>query len=79
MSEWFFIQSMNARKREKALEEVRKQIKEVNNKITDLQAKLDTVPLDEQRQHPLRFAWVDARTEYWGMIAKMRDIENGKV
>ena len=79
MSEWFFIQSMKARKKERALDEVRQQIKEVNAKIADLQAKLDTVPLKEQRLHPLRFAWVAARSEYWDKIAEMRDIEHGKV
>ena len=79
MSEWFFIQSMKARRRERALDEVRREIKEVNAKIADLQSKLDSVPQEEQRLHPIRFAWVDARTEYWDMIAKLRDIENGKV
>ena len=78
MSEWFFIQSMKTRQRERALEEVRQAIKDSAQKVTDLRAKLDTVPLSEQRQHPLRFAWVEARTEYWDKIAEMRDIENGK-
>ena len=78
MSEWFFIQSMKAKQRERALEEVRQAIKDSAQKVTDLRAKLDTVPLSEQRQHPLRFAWVEARTEYWDKIAEMRDIENGK-
>ena len=78
MSEWFFIQSMKTKRRDRRLEEVRKQIKEVNQKIIELQAKLDTVPLHEQKQHPIRFEWIKARSEYWDKIAEMRDIENGK-
>ena len=78
MSEWFFIQSIKTKQRERALAEVRQEIKEVDKKINELRAKLDTVPLNEQRQHPLRFAWVEARTEYWDKIALMRDIENSK-
>ena len=78
MSEWFFIQSMKTKQRERALEEVRQQIKEANQKITDLRAKLDLVPLHEQQQHPIRFEWIRARTLYWDKIAEMRDIENGK-
>ena len=78
MSEWFFIQSMKTKQRERALEEVRQQIKEADQKIADLRAKLDTVPLSEQKQHPLRFEWIRARTLYWDKIAEMRDIENGK-
>jgi hypothetical protein len=78
MSEWFFIQSMKARRRERALDEVRQAIKDADKKITDLRAKLDTVPLGEQKQHPLRFEWIKARAEYWDKIAEMRDIEHGK-
>ena len=78
MSEWFFIQSMKTKQRERALEEVRQQIKEADQKIADLRAKLDTVPLSEQKQHPLRFEWIRARTLYWDKIAEMRDIENGQ-
>ena len=78
MSEWFFIQSLKTKQRDRALEEVRQQIKEANQKIIELQAKLDTVPLDEQKQHPIRFEWIKARSEYWDKIAEMRDIENGK-
>ena len=78
MSEWFFIQSLKTKQRERALEEVRQQIKEADQKIADLRAKLDTVPLSEQRQHPLRFEWLKARTEYWDKIAEMRDIEHSK-
>ena len=78
MSEWFFIQSMKTKQRERVLEEVRQQIKEANQKIIELQAKLDTVPLHEQKQHPIRFEWIKARSEYWDKIAEMRDIENGK-
>ena len=78
MSEWFFIQSMKTKQRERALEEVRQQIKEADQKIADLRAKLDTVPLHEQKQHPIRFEWIRARTLYWDKIAEMRDIENGK-
>ena len=78
MSEWFFIQSMKTKQRERALEEVRQQIKEADQKISDLRAKLDAVPPHEQKQHPLRFEWIRARTLYWDKIAEMRDIENGK-
>ncbi len=78
MSEWFFIQSMKTKQRDRALKEVRQQIKETNQKIIELQAKLDTVPLHEQKQHPIRFEWIKARSEYWDKIAEMRDIENGK-
>ena len=78
MSEWFFIQSMETKQRERALEEVRQQIKEADQKIADLRAKLDAVPPSEQKQHPLRFEWIRARTLYWDKIAEMRDIENGK-
>ena len=78
MSEWFFIQSLKTKQRDRALEEVRQQIKEANQKIIELQAKLDTVPLHEQKQHPIRFEWIKARSEYWDKIAEMRDIENGK-
>ncbi len=78
MSEWFFIQSMKARRRERALDEVRQAIKDADKKIADLRAKLDTVPLGEQKQQPLRFEWIKARAEYWDKIAEMRDIEHGK-
>ena len=78
MSEWFFIQSMKTKQRERALEEVRQQIKEADQKIADLRAKLDAVPLHEQKQHPIRIEWIRARTLYWEKIAEMRDIENGK-
>ena len=78
MSEWFFIQSMKRKARDRQLDEVRQAIKEADQKIADLRAKLDTVPLSEQRQHPLRFEWLKARTEYWDKIAEMRDIEHGK-
>ncbi len=78
MSEWFFIQSMKTKQRERALEEVRQAIKESEQKVSELRAKLDMVPLSEQKQHPLRFEWVRARTLYWDKIAEMSDIENGK-
>jgi|TARA_A100001515_G_C4504885_1_gene188002 hypothetical protein len=78
MSEWFFIQSMKTKQRERALEEVRQAIKESEQKVSELRAKLDTVPLSEQKQHPLRIEWIRARTLYWDKIAEMRDIENGK-
>ena len=78
MSEWFFIQSMKARKRDRALDEVRQAIKESEQKVAELQAKLNTIPLDEQKQHPLRFEWVKARTLYWDKIAELRDIEHGR-
>ena len=78
MSEWFFIQSMKRKAIERQLDEVRQQIKEADKKIAELRAKLDTVPLDDQKQHPLRFEWLRARTLYWDKIAEMRDIENGK-
>ena len=78
MSEWFFIQSMKTKQRERALEEVRQQIKEANQKIIDLKAKLDKVMPSEHRHHPIRFEWLKARSEYWDKIAEMRDIENGK-
>ena len=78
MSEWFFIQSMKMKARERQLDEVRQTIKETEQKIANLRAKLDTVPLSEQKQHPLRIEWIRARTLYWDKIAEMRDIENGK-
>ena len=78
MSEWFFIQSMKAKQIERALEEVRQTIKETAQKVTELRAKLDTIPLADQKQHPLRIEWIRARTLYWDKIAEMRDIENGK-
>ncbi len=78
MSEWFFIQSLKTKQRDRALEEVRQQIKEANQKIIELQVKLDTVPLHEQKKHPIRFEWIKARSKYWDKIAEMRDIENGK-
>ncbi len=78
MSEWFFIQSMKTRQRERALEEVRQAIKDSAQKVTELRAKLDTVPLGSQKQHPLRIEWIRARTLYWDKIAEMRDIEHGK-
>ena len=64
--------------RERELEEVRQTIKESALKVAELRAKLDTVPLVEQKQHPLRIEWIRARTLYWDKIAEMRDIENGK-
>ena len=64
MSEWFFIQSMKRKARERQLDEVRQAIKEADQKIADLRAKLDTVPLSEQKQHPLRIEWIRARTLY---------------
>ena len=78
MSEWFFIQSMKRKARERQLDEVRQAIKESEQKVSELRAKLDTVPLSEQKQHPLRIEWIRARTLYWDKIAEMRDIENGK-
>ena len=78
MSEWFFIQSMKRKARERQLDEVRQAIKEADQKIADLRAKLDTIPLSEQKQHPVRIEWIRARTLYWDKIAEMRDIENGK-
>ena len=78
MSEWFFIQSMKTKQRERALEEVRQAIKESEQRVSELRAKLDTVPLRDQKQHPLRIEWIRARTLYWDKIAEMRDIENGK-
>ena len=78
MSEWFFIQSMKTKQRERALEEVRQAIKESEKKVSELRAKLDTVPLSDQKKHPLRVEWIRARTLYWDKIAEMRDIENGK-
>ena len=78
MSEWFFIQSMKTKQRERALEEVRQAIKESEKKVSELRAKLDTVPLSDQKKDPLRIEWIRARTLYWDKIAEMRDIENGK-
>ena len=78
MSEWFFIQTMKTKQRERALEEVRQAIKESEQRVSELRAKLDTVPLRDQKQHPLRIEWIRARTLYWDKIAEMRDIENGK-
>jgi hypothetical protein len=78
MSEWFFIQSMKAKQRERALEEVRQEIKEAEQRVAELRMKLNAVPPGEQKQHPLRFEWLRARTLYWDKIAEMRDIENGK-
>jgi len=78
MSEWFFIQSMKRKAKLRQLTEVYQAIKEADKKIMELRAKLDTVPLEEQKQHPLRFEWLEARTEYWDKIAEMRDIENDK-
>lgn len=78
MSEWFFIQSMKRKAKERQLDEVRLAIKESAQKVSELRAKLDTIPLSEQKQHPLRFEWIRARTLYWDKIAEMRDIEHGK-
>jgi len=78
MSEWFFIQTMKTKQRERALEEVRQAIKESAQKVAELRSKLDTVPLVDQKQHPLRIEWIRARTLYWDKIAEMRDIEGGK-
>ena len=78
MSEWFFIQSMKRKAKERQLDEVRQAIKESKQKVAELRLKLDTVPLSEQKQHPLRFEWIRARTLYWDKIAEMRDIEHGK-
>jgi len=76
--EWFFIQSMKRKAKERQLEEARQAIKESTQKVAELRAKLNAVPLADQKQHPLRFEWVNARTLYWDKIAEMRDIENGK-
>ena len=78
MSEWFFIQSMKRKAKERQLEEVRQAIKESAVKVSELRVKLDTVPLSSQKQHPLRIEWIRARTLYWDKIAEMRDIEHGK-
>ena len=78
MSELFFIQSMKRKARDRQLDEVRQAIKESGQKVAELRAKLDTIPLREQKQHPLRIEWIRARTLYWDKIAEMRDIENGK-
>ena len=78
MSEWFFIQSMKRKAKERQLDEVRQEIKEANQKVADLRSKLNAVPLSEQKQHPIRFEWLSARTLYWDKIAEMRDIERDK-
>ena len=69
---------MKARRRDRALDEVRKVIKETEQLVAELRAKLDTVPLVDQKQHPLRIEWIRARTLYWDKIAELRDIEHGK-
>ena len=78
MSEWFFIQSMKRKAKERQLDEVRQEIKEADQKVADLRSKLNAVPLSEQKQHPIRFEWLNARTLYWDKIAEMRDIEHDK-
>ena len=76
--EWFFIQSMKRKVKERRLDEVRQVIKESAHKVAELRAKLDTVPISMQKQHPFRFEWLAARTLYWDKIAEMREIERGK-
>ena len=76
--EWFFIQSMKRKAKERALEEVRQEIKEADQKVLESRSKLNSIPLSEQKQHPLRFEWLAARTLYWDKISEMRDIDHGK-
>tara|TARA_R100000697_G_C5410070_1_gene187643 strand:+ start:130 stop:390 length:261 start_codon:yes stop_codon:yes gene_type:complete len=76
--EWFFLQSMKRNGKERLLEAARQAIVDAHHKILDLQLKLDKIPKQEQKNHPIRFAWIKARSEYWHRVAEMRDIENGK-
>jgi hypothetical protein len=78
MSEWFFLRSMKQRRKERALDEIRQAIKEAlaNEKL--ISESLASIPADKLKGHPLRIEWIKARSKYWDLIAKMRDIENGK-
>tara|TARA_B100000287_G_scaffold350861_1_gene339786 strand:+ start:427 stop:669 length:243 start_codon:yes stop_codon:yes gene_type:complete len=76
---WWFIQSMKRKQRDRKLDEIRQEIKEAlaNEKLISEQ--LAKVPADKLKGHPLRIEWIAARSKYWDLIAKMRDIEHGKV
>ena len=78
MSEWFFLRSMKQRRKERALDEIRQAIKEAlaNEKLISEQ--LAKVPPDKLKGHPLRIEWIKARSKYWDLIAKMRDVERGR-
>ena len=83
MSEWFFLQQMKKRRsdgedKEDKLSAIRIQIREALHEESILKTKLDTIPSKDRLGHPLRIEWIAARSKYWDLIAKMRDIEHGK-
>tara|TARA_B100001093_G_C26832893_1_gene1016943 strand:- start:2493 stop:2747 length:255 start_codon:yes stop_codon:yes gene_type:complete len=84
MSEWFFLQQMKKRQsdgedKEDKLSAIRIQIRDTLREESLLKNKLDTIPAKDRFGHPLRIEWIAARSKYWDLIAKMRDIERGKV
>lgn len=84
MSEWFFLQQMKKRQsdgedKEDKLSAIRIQIRDTLRDESLLKNKLDTIPAKDRFGHPLRIEWIAARSKYWDLIAKMRDIERGKV
>jgi len=75
---WWFIQSIKRKQKDRELDEIRQAIKEAlaNEKL--ISEKLTSIPADKLKGHPLRIEWIAARSKYWDLIAKMRDIEHGK-
>jgi len=75
---WWFIQSLKRKQNDRELDEIRQAIKEAlaNEKL--ISEKLASIPADKLKGHPLRIEWIAARSKYWDLIAKMRDIEHGK-
>jgi len=75
---WWFIQSIKRKQKDRELDEIRQEIKEAlaNEKL--ISEKLASIPVDKLKGHPLRIEWIAARSKYWDLIAKMRDIEHGK-
>ena len=83
MSEWFFLQQMKKRRsdgedKEDKLSAIRIQIRDALREESILKNKLDIIPPEDRLGHPIRFEWIAARSKYWDLIAKMRDIEHGK-
>ncbi len=83
MSEWFFLQQMKKSRsdgedKEDKLRAIRIQIRDALREESILKNKLDTIPTKDRLGHPRRIEWIEARSKYWDLSAKMRDIEHGK-
>ena len=76
--EWFFLQSMKRRGRERLLEDVRQRIKEELENEKQLKAQLMSLPPGKRNNSVILFAWRTSRSKFWDLIAEMRELENGE-